>query len=86
MTMTSDARRICAIAAVLSCPAAAVAEAPAGWSEPTVAHSGIRVMSADGETVQSRFHWVTEHWIPVTSRKSGCATTTASGSRWRSMS
>jgi hypothetical protein len=57
MTMTSDARRICAIAVVLSCPAAAVAEAPAGWSEPTVAHDGIRVMSADGETVQSRFHY-----------------------------
>jgi hypothetical protein len=57
MTMTMTVRRVCAIGALLSCPAAALAEAPAGWSEPTVAHDGIRLMSADGETVQSRFHY-----------------------------
>ena len=33
------------------------AELPEGWSEPTVAHDGIRVMRAEGHEVQSRFHY-----------------------------
>lgn len=40
----------------LAVPAMAM-ELPEGWSEPTVAHEGTRVMQAEGHEVQSRFHY-----------------------------
>lgn len=33
------------------------ADLPAGWSEPTVAHQGIRVIKAGGQTIESRYHY-----------------------------
>jgi outer membrane lipoprotein-sorting protein len=42
--------------AILTCHAVvAAAAAPEGWSEPTVAHEGIRVMSTGGRAVETRF-------------------------------
>jgi len=32
-------------------------ELPAGWSEPTVAHEGTRVITAGGETIETRYHY-----------------------------
>lgn len=57
MSNNPVARWIGGLAVMLLSPALASAQAPAGWSEPTVAHDGIRVMSADGEAVQSRFYY-----------------------------
>lgn len=37
---------------------AAAANLPEGWSEPTVAHEGTRVMSVDGTTVESRYRYM----------------------------
>ena len=34
------------------------AEPPAGWSEPTVAHEGVRVMRAGGETIESAYRYL----------------------------
>jgi len=33
------------------------ADLPAGWSEPTVAHEGTRVIKAGGETIETRYRY-----------------------------
>jgi len=37
---------------------ATAANLPEGWSEPTVAHEGTRVINAGGETVQTRYRYL----------------------------
>lgn len=49
--------RVVLAAAVFGLTSVAIAELPAGWSEPTVAHQAVRVTSAHGETVESRYHY-----------------------------
>jgi hypothetical protein len=45
------------LAAGIVCSPATAAEAPEGWSLPTVAHEGVRVIDASGEKMETRFHY-----------------------------
>ena len=46
------------LASIAFTTTAMAADLPAGWSEPTVAHQGTRVMTAGGQTVQSSYHYL----------------------------
>lgn len=46
------------LAALAVTATAMAADLPEGWSEPTVAHEGTRVMDAGGHTVQTRYRYL----------------------------
>ena len=46
------------LASIALATTAMAASLPEGWSEPTVAHEGTRVMTAGGQTVQSSYHYL----------------------------
>ncbi|MFU8895519.1 MAG: DUF4412 domain-containing protein [Gammaproteobacteria bacterium] len=43
--------------AVMAAGVVTAADLPEGWSLPTVAHEGTRVMTADGQTIESRYRY-----------------------------